>query len=84
MCHSTNVYVHKICQSESGGAGHAQCNMCTSCDECTYTWACTYSVKRWHLDATIYNNITSILNLIRLKLFTLISIVNKIMYSNTI
>ena len=41
------------------------------------TCLCTYSVKWCNLDAIIYNKITSIVNVIRLKLFTLISIVYK-------
>ena len=37
----------------------------------------TYSLKWCNLDAFIYNKITPIVNVIRLKLFTLISIVYK-------
>ena len=49
----------------------------------------TNSVKRFNLDAIIYDKITSIVNIIRIKLFTLISIVNKqgrlyILYNNCI
>ena len=47
--------------------------------ECTYTCACIIHIlyKQCNLDAIIYNKITSIVNVIRLKLFTLISIVYK-------
>ena len=38
---------------------------------------CMYIHILYNLDAIIYNKITSIVNVIRLKLFTLISIVNK-------
>ena len=43
----------------------------------THVHVYTYSVKQCNLDAIIYNKIMSIVNVIRLKLFTLISIVNK-------
>ena len=46
--------------------------------KCTYTFLWTYCVKkRCNLDAIIYNKITSIVNIIRSKLFTVISIVYK-------
>ena len=50
---------------------------CISNYECTYTCACIYQCN---LDAIIYNKITSIVNVTRLKLFTLISIVNMHVY----
>ena len=43
----------------------------------THVHVYTYSVKQCNLDAIIYKKIMSIVNVIRLKLFTLISIVNK-------
>ena len=43
----------------------------------THVHVYTYSVKQCNLDAIIYNKITSIVNVIRLMLFTVISIVNK-------
>ena len=69
-----------------GGGGGRPCSMLQQAlvyklYECTYTCACInihiLLKKRCNLDAIIYNQITSIVNVIRLKLFTLISIVNK-------
>ena len=43
----------------------------------THVHVYTHSVKKINLDAIIYDKITSIVNVIKLKLFTLISIVYK-------
>ena len=65
-----------------GGGGQATLkgNMLTSYHN--FMSVCTHAhvlilQKLCNLDAIIYNKITSIVNVIRLKLFTLISIVNK-------
>ena len=79
------IYI-KLCQSESGGQANASiCNMIT-CYMIVHIHMLMYIFyKKWcNLDAIIYNKITSIVNVIKLKLFTLkalcTSMATEIMY----